>query len=116
MTGNSPKSVILLLLIILIHGCAGPTLFSEASAVRGSLFTYEGPAQSVCISGDFNQWSQDSHCMRRQEGVWKIHLMLPVGVYRYTFLINGREWVVDPKALYAETDGFGRRNAVAIIE
>lgn len=42
--------------------------------------------------------------------------MLPVGVYRYTFVINGCDWVVDPKALFAETDGFGRRNAIAIIE
>ena len=42
--------------------------------------------------------------------------MLPVGVYRYTFVINGCDWVVDPKALFNETDGFGRRNAIAIIE
>lgn len=116
MTGSLPKSGILLLLIILIHGCAGPSLFSEANAVRRSQFTYEGSAQSVCISGDFNQWSPDSHCMRRQKGVWKIDLMLPVGVYRYTLVINGRDRVVDPKALFAETDGFGHRNAVAIIE
>jgi hypothetical protein len=116
MTGNLPKSGILLLLFILIHGCSGPSLFSEANAVRSSLFTYEGSAQSVCISGDFNQWSPDSHCMHRQKGVWRIHLMLPVGVYRYTFLIDGRDWVVDPKALFAETDGFGCRNGIAIIE
>jgi 1,4-alpha-glucan branching enzyme len=116
MTGNSPKSAILLLLIILIHGCTGPSLLSEANAVRHSVFTYEGSAQSVCISGDFNQWSPDSHCMRRQKGVWKIHLMLPAGVYRYTFVVNGRKRVVDPKALFAEMDGFGHRNAVAIID
>jgi 1,4-alpha-glucan branching enzyme len=116
MTGDLSKPGILLLWIILIHGCTGPSLFSNASTVRGSLFTYEGPAQSVCISGDFNQWSPDSHCLRRQKGVWRIHLMLPVGVYRYAFVINGRDWVVDPKALLTETDGFGRCNAVAIIE
>jgi 1,4-alpha-glucan branching enzyme len=116
MTGYLPKSGILLFLIVLLHGCTGSSLFSEASAVRSSLFTYEGAAQSVCISGDFNQWSPDSHCMRRQKGVWRIHLMLPVGIYRYTFVINGRNRVVDPKALFAETDGFGHRNAIAIID
>jgi 1,4-alpha-glucan branching enzyme len=117
MTGYLPKSGgILLLLIVLLHGCTGSSLFSETSAVRSSLFTYEGSAQSVCISGDFNQWSPDSHCMRRQKGVWRIHLMLPVGVYRYTFVINGRNRVVDPKALFAETDGFGHHNAIAIID
>ena len=116
MTGYLPKSGILLLLILLIHGCTGPSLFSETSAVRSSIFTYEGAAQSVCISGDFNQWSSDSHCLQRQKGIWRIRLMLPVGVYRYTYVINGRDWVVDPKALFAEMDGFGRRNAVAIIE
>ena len=116
MTIHLPKTGLLLLLIILIHGCAGPSLFSEANTVRSSLFTYEGAAQSVCISGDFNRWSPDSHCLRRQKGVWRIHLMLPVGVYRYSFVIDGRDWVADPKALLAETDGFGRRNAIAIIE
>jgi 1,4-alpha-glucan branching enzyme len=116
MTGYLPKSGILLLLIILFQGCAGPSLFSEDNAVRRSMFTYEGAAQSVCISGDFNQWSPDSHCMRKQKGVWRIYLMLPAGVYRYTLIINGRNWVIDPKALFAETDGFGRRNAVTIID
>lgn len=116
MTGNLRKSAILLLLPLLIQGCAGVSLFTEANAVRRCMFTFEGAAQSVCISGDFNQWSPDSHCMRRQMGVWRIHLMLPSGVYRYKLVIDGRKWVVDPKALFAESDGFGRRNAIAIIE
>lgn len=116
MTGYLPKAGILLLLIVLIQGCAGAPLFSGDNAVRRILFTYEGPAQSVCISGDFNQWSPDSHCMRRQNGVWEIYLMLPAGVYRYVLVINGRDRVVDPKALFAESDGFGHRNAVAIID
>ena len=116
MMSHFSKPGIIVLLISLIHGCTGPSLFSETNAVRSSLFTYDGPAQSVCISGDFNRWSPESHCLRRQKGVWKIQLMLPVGVYRYTFVINGKDWVADPKALFAETDGFGRSNAIAIIE
>jgi 1,4-alpha-glucan branching enzyme len=116
MTEFLPKSGILLLFVVLIQGCVGPSLFTEGNAVRPCLFTYRGPAQSVCISGDFNNWSPDSHCMRKQKGLWSILLMLPTGIYRYAFVIDGRDWVVDPKALYAETDGFGHRNAVTIID
>jgi hypothetical protein len=116
MTGILRKSAIQLLLILLVQGCAGPSLVSEASAVRRCMFTFEGAAQSVCISGDFNQWSPDSHCMRKRKGAWRINLMLPVGVYRYKLVIDGRVWVVDPKALYTESDGFGQINAIAIIE
>jgi 1,4-alpha-glucan branching enzyme len=110
------KSVMLLLIICIFYGCADFPLFSEDNAIRPCVFTYEGPAQSVCISGDFNQWSPDTHCMRNQKGIWSISLMLPAGHYRYILVINGRDWVVDPKALYVETDGFGNRNAVTVID
>jgi 1,4-alpha-glucan branching enzyme len=109
-----PKWGILILIIIMLQGCAG--LFSEDNAIRPCIFTYEGPAQSVCIGGDFNQWSPDTHCMRRQKGTWRIALMLPAGIHRYMFIIDGRDWVADPKALFVETDGFGNRNAVTIID
>ena len=110
------KSGMLLLVIGILYGCAGSKAFSAHNAMRPCVFTYAGPAQSACISGDFNQWSPDTHCMRKQKGIWSISLMLPAGLHRYILVINGRDWVVDPKALYVETDGFGNRNAVTIID
>ncbi len=115
MAGSFSKRVVVLLFIIALKGCAGSALLTEDHGAHPSLFKYEGPARSVCITGDFNQWSPDTHCLRRHDGLWTIHLMLPAGIHRYAFVINGRQWIADPKALFFETDGFGRQNSMAVV-
>ena len=102
---------------IALHGCAGLPIHSPP---RGSLpvrFTYEGPAaQSVCIAGNFNHWSSESSCLRRDGHQWVIDLMLQPGIHRYAFVVDGTQWVADPKPPLLETDGFGRQNSTVLID
>jgi hypothetical protein len=79
-------------------------------------FTYQGDYRSVCLSGDFNDWATDSHCLRRNGETWEIELPLSPGRYRYGFILDGSLWVTDPKALLIEEDGFGRKNSVIVVE
>ncbi len=58
-------------------------------------------AERVCLVGDFNNWSADSHPMRRQpDGSWIIDIALNRGRHYYQFLVDG-EPVLDPDAMCA---------------
>ena len=55
------------------------------------VFTYrDDQAQKVCISGSFNQWSSQSHCMQKDKNTWTLELSLLPGRYAYLFLIDDR--------------------------
>ena len=106
----------LIIIIFTSNGCAGLTFLTGNDSLHPCLFQYDGVAQSVCIAGDFNQWRSDTHCLRPNKGIWAIRLLLPSGTHRYAFIIDRNRWVTDPKALYTENDGFGRKNSVVVIE
>jgi len=87
-----------------------PALFS----VR---FIYvDAQAKSVCLSGSFNQWSRQSHCMIREGNTWSAVVLLPPGRYAYGFLIDGDTWQADPGAALSEESGFGTNNSILIVE
>lgn len=105
-------------LLWIVPGCVtlGPGK-SPRTALREVTFYFEGRARSVCITGDFNQWTHDSHCLQRgPEGRWSIGLQLAPGPFHYAFVVDHKKWVLDPKALFVENDGFGKQNSVAMIE
>jgi Glycogen recognition site of AMP-activated protein kinase len=79
-------------------------------------FFFIGRHDSVCLSGDFNGWSSESHCLQRKGEGWSIQLALPPGSYRYGFVIDKRDWAWDPGALIQEDDGFGKKNSLLLID
>ncbi len=79
-------------------------------------FSFIGRHDSVCLSGDFNAWSSESHCLQRKGEEWSIQLVLPPGSYRYGFVIDKRDWAWDSEALIQEDDGFGKKNSVLLID
>jgi hypothetical protein len=79
-------------------------------------FTYTGKAERVCISSDFNGWSPDAHCLKRNRDTWSIRLSLLPGRYRYAFFVDDMHWIPDPNAVLQEDDGFGMKNSVLIVE
>jgi hypothetical protein len=80
------------------------------------LFTYEGRFQTVCLSGDFNDWSPNMHCLARNGDRWTIRLFLSPGRYEYAFVLDGNRWSPDPHAIFYKNDGFGTKNSVLIVE
>lgn len=103
-------------ILCLIAGCAGSTPIAPGSGLQAVVFYFEGTAASVCITGDFNQWALDSHCLTQKHGTWSIRIYLPHGPCHYAFVVDGRKWVMDPKALFVENDGFGKQNSVIMVE
>lgn len=80
------------------------------------LFTFTGDAETVCLSGDFNDWAPRSQCLEKRGERWEIRIPLLPGRYRYGFLLDGKEWVPDPDAFLEEEDGFGRKNSVLVVQ
>ena len=66
-------------------------------AKKGITFTWSDPgAQSVHLSGSFNQWDPDALPLcRDKEGIWYVTVDLPAGRHEYKFLVDGG-WCCTP--------------------
>ncbi len=71
-------------------------------------------AESVCILGEFNNWSQDTHPMKRQkDGAFTITLELETGrSYRFRYVIDGWKYENDWFADRYETNPYGGEDSV----
>jgi hypothetical protein len=107
----------LVCLFALIVGCVWNTeTIGKAPNKMQVLFAYKGQFQTVCLTGDFNDWSPNTHCLERNGDIWKIKVFLSPGRYKYAFILDGIHWTPDPNAFLLENDGFGMKNSVLIVE
>jgi 1,4-alpha-glucan branching enzyme len=88
----------------------------EAAKIPVRFVYIDGKATTVCISGSFNNWSDQSDCMGRSGNTWSFSATLPPGRHQYGFVIDGHGWREDPRAVLTEDDGFGMKNSVLIVE
>ena len=109
---------ILLLATPLLWQCAHPPgNISQDQGTFGVSFRYrDDQAKKVCVVGNFNQWSPQSHCMKKTKDIWTLTVSLPTGRYQYLFVIDDRRWETDPEALLTEDSGFGTKNSVLVVE
>jgi hypothetical protein len=80
-------------------------------------FVLEAPAaRSVAVAGDFNEWD-GGHELEDPDGdgVWTGRVPILPGVHEYMFIVDGNDWVTDPRAGRWSDDGFGNRNAVLAV-
>lgn len=110
------KTLVLLLSLPVLSGCSTivPRPEGEALPVR---FNFRAPfATSVSLVGNFNQWdpARDALHGPDADGAWTIDLVLPSGRYEYRFLVNGSEWVPDPRAQSVD-DGMGGTNSLVMV-
>jgi len=73
-------------------------------------------AQSACVVGEFNQWDEQATPMTPlKSGEWKAEIRLDAGKeYRYRYLVNGTEWLVDPEADKYAPNPYGQEDAVVV--
>jgi anti-sigma factor RsiW len=89
---------------------------TETGAKTVTLSFYAPAAKTVSLAGDFNKWSVDKGQMkRRSDGTWTLEIPLSPGVYHYMFVLDGSDWVTDPRAESYRDDGFGNKNAILRI-
>lgn len=97
---------------------------SLAAVVRATAQTFDTAftvtltkvAKSVHLAGSFNNWSPSATPLRLTSGqTWTVSLPLNPGKYHYKFVIDGGEWITDPKAVKNEDDGNGNINSVLYV-
>ena len=78
----------------------------------------EVDAQNACLCGDFNDWSQTSHPMkRRKDGSFTLTISLKPGrQYRYRFLLDGERWENDWAAEGYVPNSLGSEDSLVTIE
>ena len=71
-------------------------------------------ARSVELVGTFTEWQIGKLQLAGPDasGHWTAEVDLPAGRHEYGFLVDGQQWVADPRAEIRRNDGFGRENAV----
>lgn len=104
-------------IVVVGGGQAAPVSAATARPEgEGVLFVYEGPAQSVNLAGEFNDWSTTADPMAQtDDGSWQLIKPLPAGKYAYKFVIDGTNWKEDSSASSFVDDGFGGKNSVVVV-
>lgn len=71
-------------------------------------------ATSVELLGNFNNWQIGTLQLVGPDasGHWTTSVHLSEGRYEYLFLVDGKHWITDPKALVMRPDGFGSMNSI----
>ncbi len=80
-------------------------------------FSLDAPgATTVAVAGDFSGWESNFILDDADgDGIWTGRIPITPGVHQYMFVIDGTEWVTDPRAQRYSDDGFGNRNAVLAV-
>ena len=74
-------------------------------------------ATSVSVVGDFNAWDGTATPLVRDSvsGVWSGLVKVRPGRHVYAFLVNGREWTLDPRAPRTKDSDYGTEQSVMIV-
>ena len=75
-------------------------------------------ARRACLCGEFNDWDQSSHPMKRgKDGSFTLTISLKPGrQYRYRFLLDGERWENDWAAEDYAPNALGSEDSVVTIE
>ena len=74
-------------------------------------------ANSVAIVGDFNSWDATANPMVRDSasGAWTALVDVKPGRHVYAFLVDGKEWTLDPRAQRTKDADYGTEQSVMIV-
>ena len=80
-------------------------------------FSLDAPgATTVAVAGDFSAWESEFVLEDADgDGVWTGRIPVTPGLHKYMFVVDGTDWVTDPRAQRYSDDGFGNRNAVLAV-
>jgi hypothetical protein len=90
----------------------------DREAMRQVEFVLAAPrASHVALVGDFNEWNPGATPLRASErnGIWSVTVPLTPGRHEYAFLVDGKQWLADPRAPRSPADDFGVPNSVLTV-
>ena len=74
-------------------------------------------ATTISLAGSLNGWDPTRTLMKEiTAGIWQVSLPLPpAGSYQYKYVIDGNQWVTDPRNLYREPNEYNDFNSRFVI-
>jgi hypothetical protein len=72
-------------------------------------------AKTVCLAGDFNDWTPNALQMKRVGDAWTFKVHLSIGKHLYKFIVDGR-WIKDPANPLWEENEYNSDNSVLWME
>jgi 1,4-alpha-glucan branching enzyme len=70
----------------------------------------------VALVGDFNGWDEAATPMRHDaNNTWSVTVPLAAGWHAYAFVLDGAQWIHDPRAPLAPADEFGGPRSVVVV-
>ena len=72
-------------------------------------------AETVILSGEFNDWSEEDYVMTKIDGCWIYNKRLSGGKHHYKFIVDGN-WITDPHNSVKEYDNKGHINSVCMVK
>ena len=74
-------------------------------------------ADSVALCGDFNEWDQEKHPLkRRKDGSFSTTISLKPGAeYRFRYWVDGERWENDWNADKYLPNSFGSEDSIIIV-
>jgi len=92
----------------LLHG-------ARATPGRIELVADFPDAESVAVTGDFNEWSVEGDPLDYGgDGQWRVSLPVEPGCYEYKFIVDG-VWKVDPRNPERVRNSYGQVNSVLVV-
>jgi 1,4-alpha-glucan branching enzyme len=83
--------------ITILLCCVGVMLSRPVASAADHEFKYKAPdATSVELMCENNGWKGVS-MTKGDDGVWTTKVSLSPGTYAYKFLVNGKDWMLDPE-------------------
>ena len=73
---------------------------------------YQPDATRAEVAGTFTDWSPVPMSRTGAGGYWEVVLDLPVGVHRFSYIIDQERRKADPTILTREVDDFGGENSI----
>jgi hypothetical protein len=88
-----------------------PSTFVELSYAPGAK-----EVESVSVVGNFNGWNVKADPMVQQaDGSWRNKIFLVPGTYEYKFVVNGDQWICDPRCPDSVGDGYWGKNSIVTV-
>lgn len=93
-------------------------IFAAAAVIMDArvefVFPHRPGLQSVHVCGTFNGWKIGESPMTLDAGgqQWSTALSIPAGRHEYKFVLNEREWVLDPANPVSAADASGNTNSI----
>ncbi len=91
--------------------------YGAALTLGGVRFAQPGDGRhSVCVAGDFNNWSATSTPLPFDEriGAHEVLVEIPPGRYRYRLVVDG-SWKADPFNVHKQVNEYGELNSVLVV-